>query len=230
LSLREQIRRLSPRSEVLLTLFVAFGATIPQGLAALLDPQALLRHHTPPITNHALLAAVTYELVIICVLGLFLRARGWTLARLSVGPGVRDAVAGPVLAILCIVLYQLLWQLAVAAWPGLGATAQATHLVGSDLQWPTVVLASLVNPVFEEAFVCGYVIAALRESCGVTTAINVSAAIRVFCHFYQGAVGVLGIVPMALLFAYWYARNGRLLPLIVAHAILDMAALMPFVA
>jgi membrane protease YdiL (CAAX protease family) len=75
-------------------------------------------------------------------------------------------------------------------------------------------------------FLCGYVIAALRERIGVTAAINVSAGVRVFCHFYQGALGVLGIVPIALLFAYWYARSGRLWSLVVAHAILDITALM----
>lgn len=229
MSLHERIRALSARSEVLLTLFVAFGASVPQGLVALVDPQALLKRSTPPITNHALLATVCYELIVITVLALFLRARGWTLARLSVRPSGRDALAGVALAILCVVLYQLLWRLAVAAWPGLGAMAMATHLVESDLQLPSVLLTGLVNPVFEEVFVCGYVIAALRESRGITAAVNVSAAIRVFCHFYQGAIGVLGIVPMALVFAYWYARTGRLLSLIVAHAILDVAALMPFV-
>jgi membrane protease YdiL (CAAX protease family) len=84
---------------------------------------------------------------------------------------------------------------------------------------------SLLNPVFEEVFVCGYVISALKERRGTTTAINVSAGIRVFYHFYQGALGILGITPMALIFAYWFARTGRLWPLIVAHAVSDFVAL-----
>ena len=44
-------------------------------------------------------------------------------------------------------------------------------------------------------------------------------------HFYQGALGVLGITPMVLLFAYWFARTGRLWPLVVAHALQDFTAL-----
>jgi membrane protease YdiL (CAAX protease family) len=48
---------------------------------------------------------------------------------------------------------------------------------------------------------------------------------RVFYHFYQGAVGVVGIAPLALLFAYGFARTGRLWPLIVAHALTDFWAL-----
>jgi membrane protease YdiL (CAAX protease family) len=73
--------------------------------------------------------------------------------------------------------------------------------------------------------VCAYVITALKERFGVTTAVNVSAGIRLFYHFYQGAVGVVGIAPLALLFAYWFARTGRLWPLIVAHALMDFTAL-----
>ena len=86
-------------------------------------------------------------------------------------------------------------------------------------------VASLVNPVFEEVFVCGYVITALKERFGLTTAVNVSAALRVSYHLYQGAVGVVGVAPLALLFAYWFGRTGRLWPLIVAHAIMDLWAL-----
>ena len=68
-----------------------------------------------------------------------------------------------------------------------------------------MVAVSAINPVFEEVFV--------------------SAGIRVFHHFYQGAVGVVGVAPLALLYAYWFARTGRLWPLIVAHALTDFTAL-----
>jgi uncharacterized protein len=34
------------------------------------------------------------------------------------------------------------------------------------------------------------------------------------------------VVPVGLVFAYYYARNGKLWPLIVAHGILDFMALM----
>jgi membrane protease YdiL (CAAX protease family) len=167
---------------------------------------------------------------VLAILGSFLRTRGWTLQRVGFVPSWRDSAAGAALAVVYYLSYALLWLTTWSLWPAIGALGGATHLVGSDLQWPAVLLVCAVNPVFEELFLCGYVISALRDSRGVTTAINVSAAIRVFCHFYQGAVGVVAIVPMALLFAYWYARSGRLWPLIVAHAILDLAALIPYLS
>lgn len=207
---------------------MAFGLVVPQSLAALLDPQRLYARAGPPITNAALLGTVIYELVVLGVLGAFLAARGWTLPRLGLKPSWRDSAAGVGLALVYYLCVVLLWVLTAAVWPRIAALGAATHLVRADLQWANVLLVSTVNPVFEEVFLCGYVISALRETRGVTTAINVSAAIRVFCHFYQGAVGVIAITPMALLFAYWYAHNRRLWPLIVAHAIVDLTGLVPY--
>lgn len=201
---------------------------MPQSLAALFDPRILYARTAPPITNGALLGTIIYELVVLCVLGAFLATRGWTLPRLGLAPSWRDSAVGAGLALIYYFFLILLWGLTVAVWPRIGTLGAATHLVRADLQWPTVLLVCMVNPVFEEVFLCGYVISALRESRGVTTAINVSAAIRVFCHFYQGAVGVVAITPMALLFAYWYAHSRRLWPLIVAHAIVDLTGLVPY--
>jgi membrane protease YdiL (CAAX protease family) len=110
-------------------------------------------------------------------------------------------------------------------WPTFARLAATTHLVAHGLEWPTAVAVSVINPVFEEVFVCAYVITALKDRVGVTTAVNVSAGIRVFYHLYQGAVGVVGVAPLALLFAYGFARTGRLWPLIVAHALTDFTAL-----
>ena len=41
----------------------------------------------------------------------------------------------------------------------------------------------------------------------VATAVNISAAIRLSYHLYQGVAGVLSVVPMGLLFAIWFART-----------------------
>jgi membrane protease YdiL (CAAX protease family) len=198
---------------------------LPSNLAALVSPDLRAHRDSPPISNSHLQGLVLYEVVILVVLAVFLRARGWTLARLGVQPTVRDTVYG---VGLCMGYYLFYWALVMAlatVWPTFARLSMSTHLVAADLRWPTVVMASTVNPVFEEVLVCGYVITALKGRVGTTTAVNVSAGIRVFYHLYQGAVGVVGIAPLALLFAYGYARTGRLWPLIVAHALTDFWAL-----
>jgi len=57
-----------------------------------------------------------------------------------------------------------------------------------------------------------------------------SLAIRLTCHLYQGAAGVIGIVPLGFIFTYWYARTGRLWPVVLAHALFDVAGLWPYLA
>jgi membrane protease YdiL (CAAX protease family) len=185
----------------------------------------LAHQASPPITNRALQGTILYELIILAILGLFLSARGWTLARLGVRPTVRDSVQGIGLWVGYSLFYGVLVIALAAVWPTFARLAASTHLLAQGLEWPTAVAVSVINPVFEEVFVCAYVITALKDRVGVTTAVNVSAGIRVFYHFYQGAVGVVGIAPLALLFAYWFARTGRVWPLIVAHALTDFTAL-----
>jgi uncharacterized protein len=220
--MKERLLKLSDGTENCLVLVIAFGLFVPGNLAALFSPDTLARADTPPITNSHLQGLVLYELVILGILTAFLRSRGWTLERLGLRPSVRDSLYGVGLCVGYYAFYWVLVMVLASVWPTFGQLLTSTHLVGTDLRWTTVTLVSAINPVFEEVFVCGYVITALRDRVGVTTAVNVSAGLRVFYHFYQGAVGVVGVAPLALLYAYLFARTGRLWPLIVAHALTDL--------
>jgi membrane protease YdiL (CAAX protease family) len=222
--MKERILSLSGRTEVLLVLLVAFGITVPHSLWALLSPESLA-NRAPPITNQALHRTVIYELGVMVILVPFLRARGWTRERLGIRPTAKDSLWGVGIVLAYYAGFVVLVTLIADVWPQTVLAASRMRLTQGPFDWPSITVASVVNPVFEEVFVCGYVITALKERFGTTTAVNVSAGIRVFYHFYQGALGVLGIAPMALLFAYWYARTGRLWPLIVAHALEDFTAL-----
>ena len=58
--------------------------------------------------------------------------------------------------------------------------------------------------------------------------ICVSVALRLLYHLYQGPMGVLGIIPIGLLFAFWFAKMGRLWPVIVAHGLMDLIGLLAY--
>jgi membrane protease YdiL (CAAX protease family) len=51
-----------------------------------------------------------------------------------------------------------------------------------------------------------------------------SVAIRVLYHLYQGPASA-GIIPIGFVFAYWYARTGRLWPAVIAHGLMDFFGL-----
>jgi membrane protease YdiL (CAAX protease family) len=170
--MKERIRNLSEGTELVLVLLIAFGYTVPVSLAALWSPESLAHRAAPPITNGHLQGTVLYELVIMAILAIFLRARGWTVARLGVRPTVRDSVQGVGLWVGYYLFYCVLVIALALVWPTFARLSASTHLVAQGLEWPTAVAVSVINPIFEEVLVCAYVITALKDRVGVTTAVN----------------------------------------------------------
>jgi uncharacterized protein len=83
----------------------------------------------------------------------------------------------------------------------------------------------VLNSIFEELFLCGYLMTRLMQTRGFWLAVNVSTAIRLTYHLYQGSGGVVSIVTTGLIFGYWFARTQQLWPPIVAHGYLNFAAM-----
>lgn len=224
--MKERIAKWSDRTERVLVLLIAFGISIPNSLYALVFPARVFERAVPPINGPHLLSTLAYEIVVGALLAGFLYMRGWTWERLGLTATWRDPLWALAVLFTGYAAYFLLWYAVGSLWPGFYQLATRTHLVAAHIDWPIVAAVSVVNPIFEEVFVCGYVIAALKGPSGAGVAINVSAALRLFYHLYQGPVGVVGLVPIGLTFAIWFARTGRLWPLILAHAMLDLLGLL----
>ncbi|MEV6303873.1 CPBP family intramembrane glutamic endopeptidase [Actinoplanes sp. NPDC051861] len=109
----------------------------------------------------------------------------------------------------------------------LGVNAQ---IVPSGLQpywWavPVLILAAIENAVLEEVIVVGYLITRLRAlSFSTVWIVACSAVLRGSYHLYQGFGAFVGNAVMGVVFALFFLRYKRVMPLIVAHAILDVAA------
>lgn len=109
----------------------------------------------------------------------------------------------------------------------LGINAQ---IVPSGLQpywWavPVLILAAVQNSVLEEVIVVGYLTTRLRAlSMSPVWIIAASAVLRGSYHLYQGFGAFLGNAVMGVVFALFYLRTKRVMPLIVAHSILDIVA------
>jgi membrane protease YdiL (CAAX protease family) len=216
-----RIRALRASTEFAIVVSVAFGYFILGSVLALLFPSP----HAP-ISEAGLRFLLVYEPVILVLLGWFLSMRGWSLEQLGLGPSARETLVGLGLAAVTYLAYVAAWLVAASISSGLQQAAENNDLVAPGLSLITIVAASILNPIFEEVFVCGYIISALKDSRGLSFAINVSVGLRLLYHLYQGAAGVLGIIPVGLVFAYCYARTGRLWPVIVAHALLDLLSLL----
>jgi membrane protease YdiL (CAAX protease family) len=222
--IKARLRSLPNSAEFLVVLVVAFGMFVPGNLISVLtlraDPGP-----TPPLTDPRLASLVIYELAVLALLLPFLHLRGWTVERLGISGRARDLLVGTALAIGAYVPYVAIYSVTAYLWPNVVSGAQVHRVVASHLSWGIVLAACVVNPLFEEIFVCGYLISALEDRIGPHAAVNVSTALRVFYHAYQGLFRALGIAPFGLVLSYWYVRTNRLWPVIVAHTLTDFVGL-----
>jgi membrane protease YdiL (CAAX protease family) len=82
----------------------------------------------------------------------------------------------------------------------------------------------LRHSVLEEVVVVGYLFNRLAKlGWGTWSIIFTSAVIRGSYHLYQGIGPGIGNFLMGIVFGYAYTRTKRVMPLVIAHALLDIA-------
>ncbi|MCZ2402874.1 CPBP family intramembrane metalloprotease [Paenarthrobacter sp. Z7-10] len=133
----------------------------------------------------------------------------------------------------------VLWGLALfvaMGLPSLGlyavgrALGITTEIIPSALNaywWtiPVLVISAVRHAVVEEVIVVGYLLDRFGKF-GWSTAASIltSSLLRGSYHLYQGFGPFLGNFVMGLVFCWFYRRYGRVMPLVIAHALLDSAA------
>lgn len=92
-------------------------------------------------------------------------------------------------------------------------------------KFPVLILSAVQNSVLEEVIVVGYLLRRLGQL-GWTpmAALVASSVLRGSYHLYQGIGGFIGNMVMGVVFVLAYRRWGRVGPLVVAHALLDIVA------
>nr|WP_051988842.1 CPBP family intramembrane glutamic endopeptidase [Kineosphaera limosa] len=165
--------------------------------------------------------------VVPALLALFLLTRDDSRARRLVGADarhpLRDLAHGAGLAALIGLPGLALYLGARAA--GLNTTVAAANLDSTWWAVPVLVLAAVENAVLEEVVMVAYLFTRWEQAgWALPTIIIGSALIRGTYHLYQGFGGGLGNVAMGLILGVVYARTRRVMPLIVAHTILDVVA------
>lgn len=110
----------------------------------------------------------------------------------------------------------------VARLLGLSARIIPAELESYWWTIPVLLLAAVRAAVIEEVIVVAYLFDRLsRLGVSQRAQLLISAFLRGSYHLYQGFGGFVGNLVMGFVFGWAYRRWGRVMPLVIAHFILD---------
>ncbi|MCU1405960.1 MAG: family intrarane metalloprotease [Glaciihabitans sp.] len=226
------------RVEILLVLGLSLGASAVYSIVSItnrLTMEVALSEQTTAL-NSALssrptfdliyqLLSIFFDLVPVALVAFFL----WRQSRPHLGalgidftrPG-RDLLGGIGLALAIGIP-------GIAVYLGGRELGLTVNVVASplDTYWwsiPVLVLSALRSGLQEEIIVIGYLFARLRTlGWGIWQIILVAATLRGTYHLYQGIGAFFGNFAMGVLFGWLYVRFGRILPMVIAHLVIDSA-------
>jgi uncharacterized protein len=220
--LLQALRALSPVDEFIIVAVAAFGPFVAVNIQ-LIILSVPADHH---VRDEELLFLLLYEVVLLLLLGGFLHVRGWTLERIGLGPNLKQTILGIALYGVVLLLSQAALLIASFLVPGFEKHEAEFDAAKGALNPVLVALLSVVNPIFEEGFLCGFMITALKGRTHPLVAAAASVTIRTIYHAYQGPLGIISVLPFGIVLTLCYLRWGRLWPLIVAHICGDFLPLM----
>lgn len=217
-SWRRWIAALPAWVELAVVLGITFGPFVWRSTQAALTPEVGGR----VFTDAVLWGIAVQELVVGGLAVALLRARGKRLGDYGTRVSVGLVAAGPALVAATYAAYFVAFQVLVHLVDGEVLASRAPESRASLVAIAALVL---VNPLFEELFVAGYVLSSLRERWGGPAALFASVALRMSYHTYQGPVGVVSNLCVGVVLGLVYLRWRQLCPLVVAHALMDAVGL-----
>jgi membrane protease YdiL (CAAX protease family) len=111
-------------------------------------------------------------------------------------------------------------------WLILNAPKAPPH--APELAWLAIVAGSIVNAYLEEIVFMGYGFHQFAAKRNPLFALLLMVMLRMLLHTYKGAAGVIGIGAFSFVFGLAYIKLRRLWPLILAHILIDIGAMIAF--
>lgn len=213
--IRDLVLGISDRTELWLVVLLAFSPVIDACLAV------AFAHGRGFDSDGSFFLNSAIQLAILALVVWISRVRGWSIRELGLHPSWRLTAIGillfPAMAIILLGLSVALRSLVPSYF---------THPPAPVIQLSlaSILVTSVVNPLFEETLVCGYIIKRLSNN-GAGVAITLSALVRFLYHIGNGPSS-LGMLLMGVIFGYLYWRYRELWPLIIAHSLIDLLYLL----
>lgn len=207
-----------------LVIAVAFGGAIVVSICTAFHPVP------PKYSNIRLLSGIVAEGTALCLFAALFRRQGRQLRNLGFAFRWTDLPKALGLAVAALVAMRTASPVLKYAW--FLITLRDPQWVDARGMFSSVSLWLLVpflilNPLFEETLVRGYLtteLIELRHSVFLGTVISI--LFQASYHLYYGISGALVVGCGFTIFALYYAKSRRLMPIILAHLMWDLTALL----
>jgi membrane protease YdiL (CAAX protease family) len=171
---------------------------------------------------------ILVEITGLMLLGYVLLRRKRSFRDIGLRWSMRDLGIGVLVTIAAYVAYVIGYYLihfALHPWFSSTQQGQTAHDLYAHPSAMSIFLV-LLNPFFEELIVRAYLMTEIAElTRSWVLAAAVSTIVQASYHLYYGWMGMLSLSFQFLIFSIYYAKARKALPVIVAHGIFDLVAL-----
>ena len=169
-----------------------------------------------------LMGVVIYELLVMALVFLGVgRIRGWSLATFGLEISWKWTGMGLVFFVVAVLIWWIVFMLGQI----IHATAMPSGLIAGQITLPVIIINSIINGIFEELMEVGYVIRSVQRY-GMWPAVFVSGLIRALLHVHLGALVMVYVMVLGVIYGLFYWRWRQLWPLIAAHSLMDFFGLL----
>ena len=221
--INQWIKNLSPLTELIFVIIVGFGMMIYSSTRGFFIVTSTFDHAwTYKFTSQGEYSLVIYELFALLIIGYLLKVRDWSLKDFNLDFTFRLIWIGLLLMFARNLIGGISYKLFTLANVVDDATAKHVQF-GLNADWLSIALIVVVNSVYEELLMVGYLFKRLEKYSPVWI-IGSGLLLRTVLHTYQGYIMLFYIVPMGMVFGYYYYRYKKLWPLIIAHGMINIMA------
>lgn len=210
--------------EVCLVLLLACGGFVLNGIYLLKNGPGAM----PGISNLRWSVGIVQEAGCLMLVGYVLSRRRLKFANLGLRWSLRGVGVGLLVAMISYLVYGIGSVLIQVVYRQMFGHMASSPRPNQFFGHPPLMFIpfSLLNPFFEELIIRAYLmteVAELTESSAL--AVVVSVAVQFSYHLYYGWIGAISVSFLFLVFALYYVRARQALPVIVAHGLFDVYAL-----
>lgn len=171
-----------------------------------------------------------YESAVLVFLFLFLKFQGRNLKDLGFSVSIDKITHGLILFIANYIIYLLLFRVFgdFLITSGTEGSSSAAVAYSINLSILPLILFSIINPIFEEFILVGYIASVVGKRFGLIITLITSVFFRLSFHVYQGPLILLSILPMGILFTVYFWHKRSIVPLIIGHGVMDFLSFYVF--